>query len=490
VTGTSPLPQLFSAEFGVAPAVLARLGVFDPSLNLDTKLFPDPLLLDDSEHPEFSSAKATFENYFDLVRIMIAGSRGDTTSKPWREAKARLQFPEIKGTCLGYGSESISGSGVGPKTAARLTKTAYDIISLGIDDPDLFMAMGLFEDDFGPDLIGDMFTNVCLSHILDFNARILAQLNLPTSEFVITTSDRTRHRAGLVRNHLASTNKVDVPVILMPLDILRDLPVALDWTGVHEVAAQNAAFRQSLNDEISHLWSKRTLESKKKLKQWALSRPTAFGDLLDLVHGMDGKPYDFAGDRLGELVWRSIADRAKSDFPLKFSSANIAQPSDVSKIVDQIIEQFIFLIEKRDLWKDLYTPDGKVRLEAAAQRMFFGIAYAYCKANGVDLTPEADTGRGPVDFKFSVGFKSRVIVEAKLSTNTRLVHGYEKQLEQYDEAEEAFESRYLILNVGKIGRKLKSLRRVEEERRKAGKPLPVVHVVDGTPKASASKSMI
>jgi hypothetical protein len=67
---------------------------------------------------------------------------------------------------------------------------------------------------------------------------------------------------------------------------------------------------------------------------------------------------------------------------------------------------------------------GSPRPEKAAQRLFFAIAYAYCKANNLDVTPEADTGNGPVDFKVSLGFTGRVLVEIKLSTNTKLVRGY------------------------------------------------------------------
>jgi hypothetical protein len=485
---TSPLPVLFSKTFNVRPEQLTALGAFDPSLNIDTNLFPDPLLLSDRCPKEFEGAKETFEGYFDTIRKLLLGSRGDQTSKPWREAQSRLQFREIKGTCLGYGANSIAGSGVGPKMAEKLTKTSYEIISLGIDDPDLFMAMGLFEKDFGPDLIGDMFTNVCLDHCLRYNERVAKELGLATEEFTFVTSDRKHYKADLVRNPLSSSNKQNVPVILLPSALLRDLPVALDWTGVHEVAAQNQSFRDTLNEEMAQLWSRRSLESKDRLRAWALSNRSAFGDLLDLIHGMDGRPYDFAGDRLGEIVWRTIADRANSEFPLKITKKEIKDFSGIVEVVDKIVDQFIFLIEKRDLWRDLYTQEGQVRLEAAAQRMFFGIAYAYCKANDLDITPEAESGRGPVDFKISRGFFGRILVEVKLSTNPRVVHGYEKQLEVYDQAEEAFQSRYLILDVGKMGRKLKDVRKIEMYRADRGLPLPKIHVVDGSRKASASRA--
>ena len=41
-------PIKFSEQFGIDGVKLAELGVFDPFLNHDTKLFVDPLLLRDS----------------------------------------------------------------------------------------------------------------------------------------------------------------------------------------------------------------------------------------------------------------------------------------------------------------------------------------------------------------------------------------------------------------------------------------------------------
>ena len=48
-------PILFSKHFGVDPDVLAKLGVLDPMLNADTKLFIDPLLLRESGHAAINS---------------------------------------------------------------------------------------------------------------------------------------------------------------------------------------------------------------------------------------------------------------------------------------------------------------------------------------------------------------------------------------------------------------------------------------------------
>ena len=55
-------PVQFSEHFKVAPEVLQKIGVFDPSLNVDTTLFIAPLLLPHSAHPTFGkNAWARYE---------------------------------------------------------------------------------------------------------------------------------------------------------------------------------------------------------------------------------------------------------------------------------------------------------------------------------------------------------------------------------------------------------------------------------------------
>ena len=482
--GSSAKPILFSKRFGVSPSTLTRLGVFDPTLNIDTLLFPDPILLEGSAHPEMRAARQTFDDHFEQIRKLLLYSKGDDTTAPWRAAYKLLSFPEIKGTCLGYGSGSIFGAGAGPAMTQKLLKTGFEIVQMGIDDPDLFMAIGLFEKDFGPDLIGDMFTNVVFQNIVDFNKRAYGQIGVPTKPFSITLKNGKHYQAEFACN---PTIAGDVPVILMPLDVLRDLPVALDWGGIQEVSRENQDFRDSLNTSLQKLWSKKTLESKDKLRTWALSSPTAFGDLLDMLHGMDGKPYDFAGDKLGEFVWRKFGERVLADFPFSVSKPTVLDHDNVLIITDRIIDQFIYLIEDRDLWRELYTDTWEPRLEKSAQRLFYMCALSYCEANDLDITPEAESGRGPVDFKFSNGINGRVIVEIKLSYNGRIPHGYEKQLAIYNSAEKAIASRYIIIDVGRLGEKFKRVEEIRDARMAAGKPTPKVILVNGLRRASASK---
>jgi len=158
-----------------------------------------------------------------------------------------------------------------------------------------------------------------------------------------------------------------------------------------------------------------------------------------------------------------------------------------SVIVAAINEQFAFLIENwglaKLLWRDRVNPHH----ERVAQMIYFAVADSYCKANNLDITPEADTGTGAVDFKFSHGYDSRILVEIKLSTNSNAVNGYEKQLNTYAKSERTMRATYILIDVGSMGNKDQKLVKISNENKAARIPTPELIFIDGSLKASASK---
>lgn len=177
---------------------------------------------------------------------------------------------------------------------------------------------------------------------------------------------------------------------------------------------------------------------------------------------------------------------AKPFRPLLFSN-RILSFVKLKKVVNRILSQFQDQVENKGLWKELWDDKGKQRKEKTAQKLFFTVAYNYCKANNIDLTPEADAGNGPVDFKLSHGFDSKIVVEVKLSTNSHLVQGYKKQLEIYKRADDTDEGIFLLVDVGKIGNKYTEVERVRKKfLEKHGKASKIWYV-DGTQKKSASR---
>jgi hypothetical protein len=106
-------PVRFSAHFDISEALLAQLGVLNPTLNADTKLFIDPFLIPESKHPEISAGgRKTYHRHFETVIKLLSASKAEG-DVPWRSARRLTEFPEIKGTCLGYGCAVSFGKRVG-----------------------------------------------------------------------------------------------------------------------------------------------------------------------------------------------------------------------------------------------------------------------------------------------------------------------------------------------------------------------------------------
>src|SRR5271155_2424511 len=93
-------PARFSENFNLNAASLTQAGVMNPTLNADTRLFIDPLLLADSAHPEISGQgrEAYLSHFKNAIGLLRAVKVQDSTDTYWRNARRLLSFPEIKGT--------------------------------------------------------------------------------------------------------------------------------------------------------------------------------------------------------------------------------------------------------------------------------------------------------------------------------------------------------------------------------------------------------
>lgn len=470
-------PTSLSTAFSIDPKQLDMLGVVDAQLDVDTRLFIDPLLLYQSSHVEMNQqATAAYENRFNEIIKLLSKSKVKN-DVCWKAAKKKFNFSEISNTCLGYGS-SVRGSGFGPELVEATLDTAKEIIDLGIDDVDMFMALALFEDGIGPDRISDMTTNIIIDSLVAFTARVNQTLNLPTKQFKIKNENYE-----LVESPLTGEG-----ILLVPCDVVRSLPFAADWSDIGRVARENEELREQLNQKIGGIWTSMTRKEKDKAKIAALQSKASFETLLELIQTAAPEPYDFVNDKDGEVFWRKLLTSIALNHPKdlsKFSNKKLTI-DDVDAIVLEILEQFQDLVENKGLWKELWTEDGKSRKEKAAQRLLFAVAYSYCKANDLDLSPEADSGNGPVDFKLSQGFESKVVVEIKLSTNGSVVHGYEKQLEIYKKADDTERGYFLLIDVGSIGQKYAKVQQLRDKYLKETGLASKIIYVDGNQKASAS----
>lgn len=470
------MPISVSDHLGIPAIALARADAFDAILDVDSKLFIDPLLLRASEIPEFADADVTIQTRFGEVIDLLAVSQrpGDV---PWRNAARRFTFPEVQGLCIGYSRRGTAGSGMGERLRLRMLQTAKEIIDIGVKDPRMFELMGLLEENIGPDRISDMFARITSRHIYRYSQRVFGEAELDGEEF--TVGDEAFQ---IPRNPYSGA-----PILLVPRSVLRALPVADSWDDIDRVVSFNSNLRDRVNALIGDKWKRARYLPKRELRARLLSSPETFRGIIEAYDSVKARPYDFAVDPHGQVVWYSAARRAVREFPLALHLAATLDADAVLAVVLEITNHFKRLIEDNGLSSLLYERDGKPKREGAAQLLYYGIADAYCAANNLDLSPETDAGRGEVDFKVSSGYKGRVVAEAKLSTNSYLRHGYDTQVTEYQRAEQAKHSVYIVIDVGSSEARLAALRERIAEVERADGTSPSVVFINARPKKPASK---
>jgi hypothetical protein len=246
--------------------------------------------------------------------------------------------------------------------------------------------------------------------------------------------------------------------------------------------------REQVSELIGEIWRAKSKQNKNQTREKALASNEAFLSLLNTIREANPQAYDITNDPDGHFGWIDIRESVAQEFPLVLDPPKESESS-LIEFVEKIIDQYSWLIEERGLSRLLWKKANEKRVnEDVAQMLFFAVADSYCRANNIDITPEADIGRGAVDFKFSSGYECRALVELKFSDHGYVVSGYKKQLEIYKSAERTEIGFYVVIDVGRMGEKQEKLLDLKNKMaREHGKASELVFI-DGAVKPSASKA--
>lgn len=451
---------------------LNSVKAFDQILDLDANYFININRVKDTNVKEFKNSYKKINDYFGNIGILLKHSKGQS-DRFYKEAIKKFNFHEVNGIGLGY-SKGSKGSGFGKELTQKIINDAKVIIDAGTEDPEIFHLIGLFEDNVGPDRLSDMFATLLEDEIKQYTKRIFKEFginkeNYPELEFE--------------GEFLINPYKENI-ILLLPKDILHELPIAKDWDDIDRVCREIEKIKNDINTLVKKNWSKiGSIYKKSYIRENIIRNKVLLNRLINEYKESKVEEYDFEKDPLGlSLV---------AIYQSKLSQEDLVDDIDKNKttfqITKDICERFKYQIENKKASQILYTDDLKPRKEKIAQQLFLCIADVYCKANNLDLSPECNIGRGPVDFKTSKGDKDKTLVEIKLTTNSgQLVHGLEVQLEEYSKAEETKNLIYLVIDNGGSKNKIKEMYEVYDKFAD-DKKKPYLIFVDAIPKASASK---
>jgi hypothetical protein len=466
-------PVLFSSRFGVFAKDFDNADLVEPILNCDLKLFVDPLLLQDSSNRHIR--KDAFEqlklNYSNIIKLVAESNvPGDLA---WRTAVKKLNLSERPETGLGFGGASTSGNSRPTSLRETIIKTVKEITDLGVKNPEIVSLIGVFEDGVGADTISDLTTNFIFPTLCQITNEFCKKHKIPVKKF-------HGYPADLPSNPMRN----GAPIIFVPRDIVRDLPIAADWSDVSKSLLTNRTIRDEFNSLLGPIAQATIADRKRALKKVALSSATKILTMLDSLIG-SSEHYDPNDDILNYYALRKILTSNLSEYKGKLKKPDAKNGSELLKVTLDIVNNFKWMVEVGGLWELLWVKNNP-KLERASQLLFYGIADAYCKANDIDVSPETNMGGGAVDFKFSQGYNKRVVVELKRSKGA-VETGYKNQLEIYKTASQTEHGIFVVVNVGGIGGKLKKIQKIQNDLRAAGKKVSEIVVIDAMKRKSASK---
>lgn len=410
---------------------------YDTFLPADTKLFVDPFLIWEEKDGFWAGAHSHLIEFFDMAFDLIRQSNGDPESIYWKKAASLLIFREPAEFCLGVAEGTPFGSGSGAGLQKDMLDGVRTAVGLGMYKIAHMETISLFQGGMGFDRISDSACNILKSFFINYTQDVCRRHNVETerirlenaswsSEFFrwesrvveLPTNTITYLRRGQARQKKIAT-------LLTPERFLRELPVAEPngfwaWSW----ANHGGELRNDFNFDVA-----RNVARNVKARL-ARQHPDIVALYLQHLEGVEKKPYPIGEDPKALVKW--YAQGAKL-IPKGEDAVLPASSDQFNDFVRSLVEVYRQSIEHTDSWLLLWN--GAVpHAERVAQVLFRSMVIHYCRANGVEMSSEANAGRGPVDFKFS-GWSGRALIEMKLVKSSKIWDGILAQLPEYQNAE-------------------------------------------------------
>ncbi len=407
-------------------------GVFDGYVGKDARLHVDPLLLKQCKTPEFVGTYDKLLNHFKKLLNLVPVGDKPITPLRHKTIVEHLSFPEFYFIGLGFGEDSKAGKGITGRKAELLAETAIEIIQDGVKDPEIFLLVNLFQEKIGADGISDILIWTLREEFINYTQRVAREFGFKTTKF------DNKYELPYFFSPYKGKMK-ETPFIFVPTEIIRNLPMA-EFRDGHFYNDYNNEIRRRISMDIG--LALRDMHDKKLLKQKLLSHPIVMKKMAAIYRELKGQSYDFEFD--SQLIYATaVINELIGQEPMPLAAKEDSREA-VFYIARQVCLQFKKLIEDNRM-SDLLYFNGKFKGEKTVQKLFLLMADAYCKISDIDLSPEDDYGKGPVDFKLSSGYRCKVLLEVKLAKSSQLMHGFQVQLPAYLKAESTSMGIYLVV---------------------------------------------
>lgn len=271
----------------------------------------------------------------------MSESEGDPA---WKAAERHLSLKEPPENGLGYGRRGRSGSSRPARIRTQVLRTAKLIMRLGAKDPEMISLMSFFEEEVGPDTISDLTTRAISDQLCKLTSEFCARHSITTSVTEVSP---------LPLPIYAAPNGTTKPMILVPKDVLRHLPVTDGWSDVWEATAHNTALRETVNRMLAGIVQPTIAQQKEAIRAAALQSSVVFEAFLEAVK-KTATNYDPNQDIFGFYHFREML--ASNPFPMAKSNYDVTRgPQEILKIVRDALGIFKHHVENGNLWEQLWA---------------------------------------------------------------------------------------------------------------------------------------
>lgn len=236
--------------------------------------------------PEFQGSYQSINDHFSKIATLlnVSDSKED---KMYQSAIKLFKFSEVNGINLGF-SESEHGAEFGEKLKKQVISDAFDIVKKGVQYPEIFQLISLFEENIGPDRLSDMVATIIYPDIVKFTKRIQDELGINKEKY----SEYIFREDGLVVNPYKGCE-----ILFLPKDILHEFPIAKCWDDIDRVVSENENIRREINEAVGQEWSRWYSRDKKAyLKEHIFKDPEKCSRVIEGYRKSEVAKYDLNND--------------------------------------------------------------------------------------------------------------------------------------------------------------------------------------------------
>jgi hypothetical protein len=445
--------MFFSERFQVDAELVKDYGAVDVSLVCDIPLFIDPMLIFNSDKPEYQILHQEIIRYF---YFLYSKAQRGLLSK---EISAWFNFSEVPNNWLGYSLVGNKGLALGKTYSEFLYRNVgFAIDTHGVTKGQHIEKVMLLYEGSGKDKISDLTVNLIKGFLCgyteqfakDYIAPQLCRL-LPVEKAYFNYETESFVSKEYWLPYVGNENGKIEYVLLTPYDILREDEPSInrkDFYNSHErirASIENDTLRTYVNNYIGQevlRYEENQRKNHRKPREKSIQKiekgafkeiVSEFPELYDYyikLREADTEEIQLqCSQELNKQLERLLLSSKKLISIFWENSYTVEESLSAREEAKNRISFFKHIIEDCDGYKCLYAKGERIAKENDLQRLFRFVWHG----TNYKIDAEPNNGRGQADFIVSMGLKNQNIIEFKLASNSTLDHVF-TQVKIYEAA--------------------------------------------------------